>query len=155
MKAQDLMKHMIIIKDCQLDKKEEAVELILDKLPAGYKKEILNFNDIIEMSENKLYQSAFLEDGVFLMSFRVENIKELVIGICIPKEPVPIDNKNTHFIAVLVTSSRHAEKYAKAVYAINKIAQENIQLKLLNSMKGRDNVLNMLISEAFAFGWEN
>ncbi len=150
MHLHNLKNEMIVIRDAAIERKEKAVELILNKSAAKSP----DGENIKSLAAAGDYQSAFLEDGVYLMSFRLEKIKDLILGLCIPKEPVLIDGRETHFIAMLATSPQHTESYAMAVYAINKMAKENSRLKQISSMKEGDILLNSIISEAFAYGWE-
>lgn len=131
MKLTSLINHDLIKLGASVKSKEEVITLLVDEIYNKYnfkqsKEQI--FNSVME--REKLGGTAF-ETGLSTPHGRLEYFNDIIIAICVPREPIIVESNKITMFVLLLTSKIGSKLYLQTLSTFAKISTKK---ELFNSL---------------------
>lgn len=153
MKLSSLLDPDFIIAGKETGSKEEAINAILERFKDNYK-----FNigiDYISSSikERELLGGTTFPSGIAIPHARLDNFDDTLIGVLIPKTPVPDGNVGLSMVVLILTSKTVSNVYLNTLAALVKLSRDKEKFSYLtgaadsNDFIQRVDTLNIKVKE--------
>lgn len=144
MKIIEFLKPDFIHLHSPIHTRDEAIRLMIDEV---FKVRSLKIPkpDIKKMLKNKAMDGGpVFGNGLSVYIWRTEDIKDLTVSMCLPKETLIIDNTGISLITLIITASHPTKDYVDIIYDLIMISENNPSMNQLAQVKNRDDFIGIL-----------
>lgn len=144
MKIIEFLKSDQIHLNSPIHTRDEAIRLMIDEV---YNKQSLKTPkpDIKKLIRNKNIDGGpAFGNGLCTYIWRTEEIQDLTVSMCLPKEPMIIDNTPISLITLVITGAIPKKDYVDIIYDLIMISENNPSMNQLCQVKTREDFIAIL-----------
>ena len=124
MKLSELIDRRSIILGRSIRSKEEAIDTLLDSL--GALDEVTEPKAALRglvMKREKLGATAF-HSGIAIPHLRIDNFERLVLGVCIPSDPIKADSISIRMVVLMIVGKQAPSSHVNVLATLLKMSQD-------------------------------
>ncbi len=144
MKLSSLIEKESILVKTKINSREEAIKLAVDSL---YEKKKIPFpkSSVIEeiKSRDQLGGTVF-KNGMAIPHARIKDYGDLSIVLCIPENPVEVEETQVSCFVVMITSLAVSNLYLQVLATLAKLSQDSTIFNNIKASKNSEEVHNIL-----------
>ncbi|MBN1501012.1 MAG: CBS domain-containing protein [Spirochaetes bacterium] len=109
-----------------LKSQEEVISLFSEKFYSHYKANIAEQKIKNAINDREKLGSTIFPTGMAIPHGRLENFDDLIIGICIPENPIKVDETDIRIFITILCSQKGSTLYVQTLAAFSKIAMDPV-----------------------------
>ena len=116
---------------------EEAIERIVEDFHTGYRFAHSKERILTAIHEREKLGSTRLESGLALPHARFEGFNDVLLGICLPREPISTPEGPIRMVVVLLTEKTASNLYLQTIAAFSRLSMNEELFNRVCSASGR------------------
>ncbi len=124
MKLSSLLDPNLICIKPKVDTKEQAIDLLIQKLYRHYAFELDRAEMEKKVAERENLGGTSFPTGIAVPHARLENFKDLIVGIIIPETPIKTEAKPIRMLVLILTDKSSSTLYLNTLAAFVKISKD-------------------------------
>lgn len=144
MKIIEFLKPEFIQLHTPVHSRDEAIRLMIDEVYklAPFTPAKPDVKKLIH--EKKIEGGPAFGNGLSVYIWRNDDIKDLMVSMCVPKKPLHIDNKSISLVTLIATCPHPLKSYVDVIYDLILLAENFPSMLQLTQSESRDEFIQTL-----------